>query len=126
MILRKKIQLYFGDAAARFALVAAIASDHKVRYLDELTDIFDLSLEMVVDDKNSGFNLLSGLLDPHWCLAMNDLLEDPQGEFFIDDNQYADIALHMVKYMSTDLKCVPPAGYLDLVINIALQIIFAS
>jgi hypothetical protein len=69
-----------------------------------LRDIFDLSLEMVDDDRNSGFHLLSQPLDPYWCPAMNDLLEDPQGEFFIDDNQYADIALHMVKYMSADLS----------------------
>jgi hypothetical protein len=124
MFNRKKIQLYFGDAPARFALVAAVASDHEVIDLGPLREIFDLSLEMVDDDKSSGFNLLSELLDPYWCLAMNDLLEDPQGEFFIDDNQYADIALHMVKYMSANLEHVPSAGYPDLVINVALQIIF--
>jgi len=56
---------------------------------------------------------------------MNDLLEDPQSEFFIDDNQYADIASHMVGYMSAGLAHVPPAGYPGLVINVALQIISA-
>jgi len=125
MFIRKKIQLYFGHAPARFALVAAIASDHKVVYLHALGDIFDLSLEMVNDDRNSGFKLLSEPLDLYWCPAMKDLLEDPQGEFFIDDNQYADIALHMVKYMTADSKYVPSAGYSDLVINVALQIISA-
>jgi len=77
---------------------------------------------MVDDDRNSGFKLLSEYLDSYWCPAMNDLLEDPQGEFFIDDNQYADIALYMVKYMSADSEYAPPAGYPDLVINVALQI----
>jgi len=123
MFIRKKIQLYFGDAPARFALVAAIASDNKITYLGALRDVFDLSLEMVDDDRSSGFRLLSKFLDPDWSPAMNDLLNDPQGEFFIDDNQYADIALHMVKYMSADLEYVPPAGYPDLIINVALQII---
>jgi len=78
---------------------------------------------MVNDDKNSGFKLLYGWLDPYWCLAMNDLLEEPQGEMFIDGDQYADIALHMVEYMFADSEYVPSAGYPDLVINIALQII---
>jgi hypothetical protein len=126
MFIRKQIQQYFGDAPARFALVAAIASDHEVRYLDALRDIFDVSLEMVDYDRSSGFNFLFGPLDPYWCPAMNDLLENPQGEFFIDDNQYADIALHMVKYMSADLKYVPPVGYPDLVIEVALQIGISS
>jgi len=110
MFIRKQIQLYFEDAPTRFALVAAVASDHKFEDLDLLVDIFDLSLEMVDDDRNSGFKLLSKSLDPYWCPAMNDLFEDPQGEFFIDDNQYADIALHMVKFMSADLEYVSPAG----------------
>ena len=126
MFIQKQIQLYFGDAPARFALVAAVASDHEFRDLGPLRNISDLSLEMVDNDRNSGFKLLSEPLDAYWCPAMNDLLEDPQGEFFIDDNQYADIALHMVKYMSADLECVPPAGYPGLVINVALQIICAS
>ena len=125
MFIRKTIQLFFGDTPARFALVVATAWDHKVAYLDlgTLRDIFDLSLEI-----NSDFKLLSWLLDPRWCRAMKDLLDDPQGEFFIDDNQYADIALHMVKYMSAnlDLEYVPPAGYPDLVINVALQIGISS
>ena len=123
MFIRKKIQLYFGDAPARFALVAAVAWDHQDVGLGALRDIFDLSLEMVDDDRNSGFDLLSEPLDPYWCAAMNDLLEDPQGEFFIDDNEYAVIALHMVRYMSADSGYVPPARYPDLVINVALQII---
>jgi len=122
MFIRKKIQLYFRDAPARFALVAAIASDHEVTYFDALRDIFDLSPGIVDDDRSSGFKFLSQSLDPYWWLAMNDLLGDPQGEFFIDDNQYADIALHMVKYMSADLEYVPLAGYPDLVSNVALQI----
>jgi hypothetical protein len=125
MFIRKKIQLYFRDAPARFALVVAVASDHRVRDLSALRDIFDLSLEMVDDDRNSGFKLLSKLLDPYWCPAMKDLLEDPQGEFFIDDNQHADIALHMVKYLSVNFVYVPPTGYPDLVINVALKIISA-
>ena len=123
MFIRKKIQLYFEYASARFALVAAVASDHKVIDLGPLRDIFNLSFEIIGDDRNSGFSFLSGKsLDPYWCPAMNDLLEDPQGEFFIDDNQYADIALHMAKYMSADPQYVPPAGYPDLVIEVALQI----
>jgi len=125
MPIRKKIRLYFGDAPARFALVAAVASDHKFRELSPLRAIFDLSPEMVDDDKNSGFRLLYGWLDPFWCEAMNDLLDEPQGEFFIDGDQYADIALHMVEYMSADSKYVPSTGYLDLVINVALQNISA-
>jgi hypothetical protein len=108
MFIGKKIQLYFGDVPARFALVAAVASDHNVNDLSPLRDIFDLSLEMVDYDRNSGFKLLFDFLDPYWCPAMNELFEDPQGEFFIDDNQYADIALHMMKYMSADLEYVPP------------------
>jgi hypothetical protein len=105
----------------------AVALNHELRDLRPLRDIFDLSLEMVDDDRNSGFKLLSKPLDLYRCPAMKDLLEDLQGEFFIDDNQYADIALHMVKYMSTDLdlEYVPPAGYPDLVINVVLQIISA-
>ena len=106
MFIQKKIQLYFRDATARFALVVAIALDHKTRYLDlgTLGDIFDLSLEILDDDRNRSFELPSEGLDPCWCLAMKDLFEDPQGELFIDDNQYVDIAFHMVKYMSADLE----------------------
>jgi hypothetical protein len=109
-------------------LVAAIASDHKARYsvLGTLRDIFGLSPEMVDNDRNSGFKFLFGSLDPYWRPAMNDLFEDPQGEYFIDDNQYADIALYMVKYMSAHPEYVPPPGYPDLVINVALQIILLS
>ena len=127
MFIRKKIQLYFGDAPACFALVAAVASHHKDRGLRALKDIFDLSLQMVDGDRNGGSEFLCRWLRPFWRPAMDDLLEDPhwQGEFFIDDNHYADIALHMVKYMSADLKYVPPAGYPALVINAALQIISA-
>ena len=125
MFIRKKIQLYFGDAPARFTLITAVASRYKFIKLDALKDIFDLSLEMVDYDKNSGFNLLSKTINPYWRLAMNALLEDPQEEFSIDDNHYADIALRMVKYMSANKEYVPPAGYSGLVINVALQIISA-
>jgi hypothetical protein len=124
MFIRKKIQLYFGDAPARFALVAAaVASQYQFEDLSALRDIFNLSLEMVDVDRNSGFKLLSEFLGSSLCWVIKALLKDPQGEFFIDDNQYADIALHMVKYMSADSEYVPPAGYPDLVINVALQII---
>jgi hypothetical protein len=123
MFFRKTIQLYFGGTPTRFALVVAVASDLEAGVLDALRDMLDPSLEMVDHVTNSGFELLSKFSHPYWRTVMNDLLEDPQGEFFIDDNQYADIALHMVKYMSADLKYVPPAGYPALVINVALQII---
>ena len=125
MSIRTKIQLYFRDAPARFVFVAAVALDHTFTDLSPLRHIFDLSPEMEDDDKVVGFKLLSRASYRYWCPAMNDLLEDPQGEFFIDDNHYTDIALHMVKYMSADSEYVPPAGYPDLVINVALQIISA-
>jgi len=125
MFVRKQIRLYFGNELARFALVAAVASDDKVIDLRPLEDIFYLSFRMVDDDRKSGFKLLSHSFDRYWCLAMNDLLEDPQGEFFINGDQYADMSLHMVKHMSANLEYVPPAGYPDLVINVALQIVSA-
>ena len=84
--------------------------------------MFDLSLEMVDDGRNGVFQFLSRPLDSRWYPAMNDLLEDPQGEFFIDDNQYANLALYMVNcIVPANLEYVPPAGYLDLVINVTLQ-----
>jgi len=128
MFIRKKLQLYFGDVPARFALFVAITSDHKTTYLHRgaLGYIFGLSPEMVHNERSSSFQFLSGLFEPYWGPAMNDLLEDPQGKFFIDANQYTDIALHMVQYMSTGLPYAPPAGYPDLVINVALQIILLS
>ena len=95
-------------------MVAAVASDHEAVDLGALRDIFNLSPGMVDNDRNSGFNLLSQALDPYWCLAMNNLLGDSQGEFFIDDNQYADIALCMVKYISATLVCIPPPGQYSL------------
>jgi hypothetical protein len=104
-------------------LVAAIASGYHGAYkpLGPLRDIFGLSLEMIDYDRNSGFGLLFKRLDSYWCWAMTDLIEDPQGEFFIDDNQYADIALHMVKYMSAGMEYVPSAGYPVLVMNVACR-----
>jgi hypothetical protein len=117
MFIRKEIRLYFGDAPARFALATAVASPNPMWNFATLWDLFDLSrLEMVDDDKISGLQLLSQPLDSFWLSEINDLLEDPQGEFFIDDNQYAGIALHMVKYMSADLKYVPPLDILTLLL----------
>jgi hypothetical protein len=51
---------------------------------------------MVENDKNHGFMLCENSLTEHLVQALNDLLDDPQGEYFIDDNQYTDIALSMI------------------------------
>ena len=91
--IRKKFQLHFENTATRFALIAAFASDY--RNSGALSEIFLIS-RAAVDD----FLYFIDSPNLHWRPALNDLLQDPQGSFFVDDDQYTDIALHMVKYMS--------------------------
>ena len=57
---------------------------------------------MVADDQNHGFRLFSESLNQRLVQALNDLLDDPQGEYFIDDSQYTDIALNMIDCISGD------------------------
>jgi hypothetical protein len=88
---------------------------------EPLKHIFCLSRAMVENDENRGFKLFSEFLDVYLGQALKDLLDDPQGEYFIDDNQYADIALIMVNYISAEIRYVLPIGYLGLHCNIAFQ-----
>jgi hypothetical protein len=69
---------------------------------------------MVENDKNHGFMLCENSLTEHLVQALNDLLDDPQGEYFIDDSQYTDIALSMINSIITESQYVLPIGYLGL------------
>jgi len=86
------------NAATRFALIAAIASgsDLGSKFSEALRDIFPMSRAAVNPDR---FQRFIQTPNPYWWLALNDLLQDPQGCFFVDDDQYTDIALHVLKYM---------------------------
>ena len=83
------------DPLARYALVIAAADPQC--YLDGMT------LEVMFHQnrifKDIGYNIL---FDTIIRLALKDIFEDPQGEFFVDDTQHADIALYMINYMSTE------------------------
>jgi len=99
----EELQLYFENTAIRFALITAISTDYRNSYA--IGDIFSsLKTRAVVEGENrtygSGYEFLSQSVHPFWRHPLNDLLQDPQGDFFVDDNQFTDIALHMVKYMS--------------------------
>ena len=96
--IRMKLQPYFKDTGSRFACITAIVSEQTDRGCGPLKDIFRLSDMVVENDKNNGFKLFSRPLDAYLRQALKDLLDDPQGEYFIDDSQYTDIALIMIDY----------------------------
>ena len=77
---------------------------------------------MVENDENGGFKLFSRPLDVYLRQALKDLLDDPQGEYFIDNSQYTDIALHMINYISVEIRYVPPIGYLGFHCDIPFQV----
>ena len=116
-----ELQVYFEHTPARFAFITAIVWKGTRIKRAPLKDIFRLSRVMVENDENRGFELFSGSLDVYLGQALNDLLDDPQGEYFIDDSQYTDIALVMINYISAENRYVLPIGYSDLCCNIAFQ-----
>ena len=63
---------------------------------------------MVENDKKHGFDLFSFDIDMYLREALKTLLDDPQGEYFIDDNQYTDIALNLIDYLSAQIRYVLP------------------
>ena len=117
-----ELQVYFEHTPARFAFITAIVSGPKGMAHQPLKNIFRLSPTMVENDKNHGFKLFSKFLDGYLVQALNDLLDDPQGEYFIDDNQYTDIALNMINYISAEIRYVSTIGYLGLRCDIAFQV----
>ena len=118
--IRVKLQVYFEHTPARFALITAIVSERTGANYEPLTHIFRLSRTIVENDKNDGFWLFwAAPLNVHLGQALNDLLDDPQGEYFIDDTQYTDIALIMINYISAGIGYVLPIGYLSLCSDLA-------
>ena len=103
-----KLQVYFEHAPARFAFITAIVSERTGLGGEPLKHIFRLSRTMVENDKRHGFKLFSESLDVYLGQGLNDLLDDPQGEYFIDDSQYTDIALNMINYISAEIRYVLP------------------
>ena len=121
--IRTKLQVYFEHTPARFAFITAIVTQRTgTRCEPPLKHIFQLSHPMLETDENHGFNLFSGDLNVYLGQALNDLLHDPQGEYFIDDSQYTDIALSMINYISANIRYVLPIGYLGLRDDIAFQV----
>ena len=106
--IRTKLQVYFEHTPARFAFITAVVSGPTDMDYRPLKHIFRLSSRMV---KNDGFKLFLASVDAHLVKALNGLLDDPQGEYFIDDSQYTDIALIMVNYISAENRYVLPIGY---------------
>jgi hypothetical protein len=110
--IRMELQVYFEHPPARFAFITAIVSERTGMGCAPLQPIFRLSHAMVENDKNHGFDLFWAPLDVHLGQALYDLLNDPQGEYFINDTQYTDIALIMINYISAENRYVLPIGYL--------------
>jgi hypothetical protein len=117
-----KLQVYFEHTPARFAFITAITLQRTGAACEPLKTIFRLSRTMVENDKTHGLNLFSVSLNGRLLQALNDLLHDPQGEYFIDDGHYTDIALIMINYMSARMKYVLLIGYLGLHNDIAFQV----
>ena len=120
--IRMELQVYFEHTPARFAFITMIVSQRAITHCELLQHIFGFSCVMVENDKKHGFKLFSGPLNRHLGQALNDLLDDPQGEYFIDDSQYTDIALIMINYISADIRYVLPIGYLGLHSDISFQV----
>jgi len=119
--IRMQLEVYFEHTPARFAFIAAVVSGPMMDY-ELLKRIFRPSRAMVENDLNHGFNLFSERLEDHLVQALKDLLDDPQGEYFIDDSQYTDVALIMINYISAHIWYVLPIGYLGLRSDIAFQV----
>jgi len=117
-----ELQVYFEHTPACFAFITAIVSERTGMDCEPLKRIFRLSHTMVENDKNHGFKLFSEPLHRYLGQALNDLLDDPQGEYFIDDSRYTDIALNMINYISAEIRYVLPIGYLGLRCDIAFQV----
>jgi hypothetical protein len=116
-----ELQGYFEHTPSRFAFVTAIVAEQTGMRCEPLKHIFRLSLAMVQNDENHGFKLFSESLDVNLEQALNDLLDDPQGEYFIDDSQYTDIALILINDISIENRYVLPIGYSGLRCDIAFQ-----
>ena len=79
------------DPLARYALVIAAANPQGYLNVTTLEAMFHQNRIF----KDIGYS-------DKTRLALKDIFEDPQGEFFVDDNQHADIALYMMNYMSAE------------------------
>jgi hypothetical protein len=117
-----KLQVYFEHTPARFAFITAIVLDLTGIGSQPLKHIFRLSHAMVENDENYGFKLFSESLSVHVVQALKGLLHDPQGEYFIDDSQYTEIALIMTNFISAEMRYVLLIGYLGLRNDIASQV----
>jgi hypothetical protein len=125
--IRMKLRVYFEHTPARFAFITAIVTQRTGMgrtgmCCEPLKHIFCLSRAMVEMDENHGFKLFLEFLDVYLGQALKSLLDDPQGEYFIDDNQYTDIALNMINYISAEIRYVLSNRYLGLRNNIAFQV----
>ena len=101
--IRTELQVYFEHTPARFAFITAIVTQRTGMgrtgmCCEPLKHVFCLSRAMLENDQNHGFKLFSEFLDVYLGQALENLLDDPQGEYFIDDSQYTDIALIMIDY----------------------------
>ena len=117
-----QLEVYFEHTSARFAFITAIVSKQTGMDCWPLVHIFHLSRMMVQSNKNHGFKLFSESLNKYLVQALNDLLDDPQGEYFIEDSQYTDIALNMIKYIPAKTRYVLLIGYLGLRNAISFQV----
>ncbi|KAF8914398.1 hypothetical protein CPB84DRAFT_1841106 [Gymnopilus junonius] len=109
------LQIYSKDAVARRFLIASMymsprSGSGAVRE-SQLHRTFGLSNSIISADKSSyGFNLTNGC-PSSFQVVMKDLFDDPQGNFFIDENQYADTALHFMKAFTPGSQFYFPDHY---------------
>ena len=125
--IRTKLQVYFEHTPVCFAFITAIVTQRTGMgrtgmCCEPLKHVFCLSRVMLENDQNHRFKLFSEFLDVYLGQALENLLDDPQGEYFIDDNQYADIALNMINYISAEIECVLPIRNLGLHNDITFQV----
>lgn len=89
------------EPLARYALATAAVDPQRHLNSMALGDIFYPYTDSGTNNYTK-IQSLSWISDQFSRPALKRLFEDSQGEFFMDDHQYAEIALYMMNCMSTE------------------------
>ncbi|PPR00233.1 hypothetical protein CVT26_008982 [Gymnopilus dilepis] len=109
-ILKDKLKVYFDHKSLKSFIIAM-----SVQWiaLDESTaGMFQISPNEAKEERALGFDILQSGAYPEFMPFIHDLLNNGWGDYAVDDNQYADVALYLFKNVFKRQRAISSASWL--------------
>lgn len=107
--IRPSLEMYYSDPALKRSLITFVLIDLQKIYMYPWLygHIFGLQANVILvqdGDTKHGFLFSKKIGHDLFIAVMQDVLEDSNGQYFVDQSGYADTALHLMKCMTKHSK----------------------